>query len=274
VRKLAIILITLLPLYLHATTLKKLDFKTNGEFKSSELYTALGIQTPSWYQFWKEKTPLINIKIIPSLHESLEYFYKSEGFYHARVEKIETNSSVIFEIDEGKSIHITSITIESDEDIDNLISYQKGDRFRTLEFTGIKKEIKNRLLEKGYCNYALDTKARIDIEKDSVEIIYNLKKNKPCKFGKITINTPDNVDDIIIASRLHFTEGSTYSSKLIRDSYTTISGLEAFDGVQLSQKRESDVIHLNIDLKKKSKRIRQEIGIGYETDLGPKGIFR
>ena len=272
-RKLAIILITLLPLYLHATTLKKLDFKTNGEFKSSELYTALGIQTPSWYQFWKEKTPLINIKIIPSLHESLEYFYKSEGFYHARVEKIETNSSVIFEIDEGKSIHITSITIESDEDIDNLISYKKGDRFRTLEFTGIKKEIKNKLLEKGYCNYALDTKARIDIEKDSVEIIYNLKKNKPCKFGKIDISTPKNIKEKIVRSRLLFKEGDRYSLEKVNRTYSMISGLEAFDGIQLDFDKESNTINTGISLREKEKKTRIEFGIGYETNIGPRGVL-
>ncbi len=273
-RKLAIILITLLPLYLHAATLKKLDFKTDGAFDPSELYTALGIQTPTWYEFWKEKRPKINIKIIPSLNESLEYFYKSEGFYHASVKKVETNSSVTFKIDEGKSIHISSIEIESDTAIDNLISYQKGDRFRTLEFTEIKKEIKKSLLENGYCNYILDAKARIDIEKDSVEIIYKLSKNKPCKFGKIEISTPKNIKEKIVRSRLLFKEGERYSLEKVNRTYSMISGLEAFDGIQLDFHKESDTIDTGVSLREKEKKTRIEFGIGYETNIGPRGILR
>lgn len=273
-RNFAIVLIILLPLYLQATTLKKLDFKTDGKFESSELYTALGIQTPSWYQFWKEKTPKVNIKIISSLHESLEYFYKSEGFYHAQVKKIETNSTVTFKINEGESIRISSIIIESDEDIDNLVTYKKGDRFRTLEFTEVKKEIKTKLLEKGFCNYQLDAKARIDIEKNSVDIIYKLSKSRPCKFGKIDINAPRNIKEKTVRSRLLFKKGDRYSLEKVNRTYSMISGLEAFDGIQLDFDKESDTISTEITLKEKEKKTRIEVGIGYETDIGPRGILR
>ncbi len=273
-RNFVIVMIALIPILLHATTLKKLDFKTDGEFKPTELYTALGIQTPAWYQFWKEKTPKVNVKIIPSLHESLEYFYKSEGFYHASVQKEETNSSVTFKIEEGESIHVSSITIQSDEEIDNLISYKKGDRFRTLEFTEIKKEIKKELLENGYCNYILDAKAKIDIEKNSVEIIYKLNKNRPCKFGEINIHAPRNIKEKIVRSRLLFKKGDRYSLEKVNRTYSMISGLESFDGIQLDFDKESDTIDTEIELKEKEKKTRIEVGIGYETDIGPRGILR
>ncbi len=273
-RKFAIVLIALIPLYLHSVTLKKLHFKTDGEFKSSDLYKALGIQTPTWYQFWKEKTPKINTKIISSLNESLEYFYKSEGFYHASVKKVETNSSITFDIDEGKSIHISSIKIQSDENINDLISYSKGDRFRTLEFTKIKKEIKTKLLENGYCNYVLDAKARIDIEKNNVDIIYKLNKNEPCKFGKININAPKNIKEKIVRSRLLFKQDDRYSLEKINRTYSMISGLESFDGIQLNIDKEDDTVNTAIELKEKKKKTRIEVGIGYETDIGPRGILR
>lgn len=273
-RNAAIVLIALIPLYLHASTLKKLDFKTDETFKSSELYDVLGIETPSWYQFWKDKTPKINTKIISSLNESLEYFYKSEGFYHTSVKKVETNSSVTFEIAEGKSIHISSIIVQSDENIDDLIRYSKGDRFRTLEFTEIKKEIKTRLLENGYCNYSLDAKARVDIEKNSVEIIYKVNKNRPCKFGEINIHAPKSIDENIIRSRLLFKKDDRYSLEKVNRTYSMISGLEAFDGIQLNFDKKDDTINTEIELKEKEKKTRIEVGIGYETDIGPRGILR
>ncbi len=48
----------------------------------------------------------------------------------------------------------------------------------------------------------------------------------------------------------------------------------AFDGVQIGTQKDANSVNIDINLIKKIKRIRQELGIGYETDLGPKGIFR
>ncbi len=254
--------------------MKYLDCKGEGTFSESELYDALGLKQPSWYEFWKEKRPKINPKLTTSLQESLQNYYKSEGFYHARVLKKEDNKTVFFSVTKGAPAIIKEIKSDLEKSYHTLISYKEGDRFNANTFIQIKKDIKKRLLEDGYCNYNFDAKARVDIEKNIVFIRYHLQKNTPCKFGKITIKMPDDISKKVVQSRLNFQEGSLYSSKRINASYSTISGLEAFDGVQISQKRKSDIIHINIDLKKKVKRIRQEIGIGYETNLGPKGIFR
>ncbi|MCH9813110.1 MAG: BamA/TamA family outer membrane protein [Epsilonproteobacteria bacterium] len=268
-----IVLITLLPLSLWAADVKKLQFETKGKIKTSKLYDALGVQTPSWYQFWKDKTPKVPNQIITSLYESLGYFYRSEGYYHANIEKVETNSSITFHIIEGKPVRINTITIKSDEDIKPFISYKKGDRFQALEFSQIKKSIKEALLKRGYCNYNLDTKALVDIEKNSVDITYILQKNPPCRFGDITINSPKNIDSKIVKSRLTFQTGEKYSSEKINRSYSTISGLEAFDGIQLDMDKESDIVHVGINLKEKQKKSRIEAGVGYETNIGPRALF-
>lgn len=264
----------LLPLILSATSIKYLECKGSGTFSESELYDALGLKQPAWYEFWKEKRPKINPKLTTSLLESLENFYKAEGYYHARVEKEEDNTTIFFSVKKGTPALIKEIKSDLENSYNELISYKVGDRFNANTFIGIKKDIKKQLLEDGYCNYNFDAKARVDIEKNIVFIHYHLQKNSPCKFGKITTKTPKDISEKVLRSRLNFREGSPYSSKRINESYSTISGLEAFDGIQLTQERKSDIININIDLKEKSKRIRQEVGIGYETNLGPKGIFR
>lgn len=263
----------LLPLF-SATNHKKLIFKSDGAFSKSELYDAMGIETPAWYQFWKEKTPSINPKLIPTITESLGYFYRSEGFYHSTVKKEETNSSVTFIINEGTPVIINEIAIESDEPIQKLITLDKGERFRAVEFSEVKKEIKTALLNKGYCNYILDAKARVDIEKDTVNLYYVLQKNPPCYFGKIEINTPPNIHKKIVKSRLTYKSGSKYSLEKVNRSYSTISGLEAFDGIQINQDKENNIVHTGIGLREKVKKTRFEVGVGYETDIGPRGIFR
>jgi len=269
-----IVIIVLLPFLLQANSEKKLIFEINGELKSSKLYDALGIETRPWYKFWKDKNPDINIKIIPTISESLDYFYKSEGFYNSTIKKIETNESVIFKIDEGLPILIKDISIHSDENIDKIITFKKSKRFRTKEFSEIKKEIKNLMLEEGYCNYQLDAKARVDIEKDIVSLDYKLKRNNPCYFGKIMVDTPQNIKKKIIFSRLNFEQGDRYSLKNVNRSYSTISGLEAFDGINIDLDKKEDLVDVKIHLKEKEKKTRIELGVGYETNIGPRGIFR
>ena len=274
VRSKLVIFSLLLPLFLSASSMKYLECESSGTFSESELYDALGLKQPAWYEFWKEKRPKINPKLTTSLLKSLENFYKSEGYYHARVQKKEDNATIFFSVKKGTPTVIKEIKSELESRYNALISYEVGDRFNAQTFINIKRNIKKKLLEDGYCNYNFDAKARVDIEKNITFIHYQLQKNAPCKFGKITITKPEDISQKVVRSRLNFREGSPYSTKRINESYSTISGLEAFDGIQLSQERKSDIIDINIDLKKKSKRIRQEVGIGYETNLGPKGIFR
>ncbi len=254
--------------------MKYLEFRNNTLFTSSHLYESLGLKQPAWYEFWKEKRPMINTKLSGSLQESLQNYYKSEGFFHAAVQKSENNSTVIFEITPGSPAYIKEIKSDMQPRYQALVTYKEGDRFNANTFIDIKKSIKKKLLNDGYCNYNFDSKARVDIVKNIVYISYKLQKNPLCHFGTIAIQAPENISEKVVKSRLTFREGSPYSSKRINESYSTISGLDAFDGIQLAQKQKSDIINLNINLKAKSKRIRQEIGVGYETNLGPKGIFR
>ncbi len=264
----------LFPLLLSASNLKYLVCKTDGLFSQSQLYEALGLKQPAWYQFWKKKEIKIDTLLIPSLQESLQNFYKAEGFYHVVVERDDDNSSVYFNIHKGPATIIKEIKSDLESRYDSLISYKVGERFNANTFIKIKKEIKKRLLEDGYCNTIFESKARVDIEKNIVTIRYHLQKNQACRFGDIEITAPDDIEPKVIKSRLNYQKGSLYSAKRVSESYSTLSGLDAFDGIQIAQKRESDIINLKINLKKKQKRIRQEIGVGYETNLGPKGIFR
>ncbi len=62
--------------------------------KKSDLQDALGVTTPSFFQFWKDDTPRIKDKLIPSLEPSLKSFYDSEGFYDAKFTIKETNTTI------------------------------------------------------------------------------------------------------------------------------------------------------------------------------------
>jgi translocation and assembly module TamA len=264
----------LLSQILFATEVKYVEFKNNKNFTDKELYEVLGLKTPSWYEFYKDKRAKTNIKLIESLQDILINYYKMEGFYHVNIQKDEDNTTVIYNISSGDGVYIDEVKSNLPKKYHKLINQKKSDRFSATKFIDSKTNIKKELLLNSYCNYVLDAKALVDLEKNSVGLKYVLQKNSPCKFGDISIKLPENVDEEVVRSRLNFKKGSLYSSKKVRDAYSSISGLEAFNSIQIKQDKKSETINLNIDLKRKSKTIRQEIGVGYETNLGVKGIFK
>lgn len=268
------IFILILPLFAYAQQLKYLEFKGHKYFKDQQIIKALGLKTPSWYQFYKDPRPKIDPKYSNALLQTLQNFYKSEGFYHASIEKNEDNRTISFQIDAKKPVIIKSIEANLSKEYKSLITMKKGERFKATTFVQIKQNIKKQLQKDGYCNALLDTKAYIDLDKNSADLKYKLQKNDICKFGKINLDIPKNINKKVILSRLNFKEGSDYSSRKIADAYSSISGLEAFNSIQIKPSQNTHTINLDIKLSPKNKRIREEIGVGYETNLGPKALFR
>jgi len=272
IKKVAI-LICLSPFFIYAASLKYLQFSGNKYFEEDQILEALGLETPSWYQFFKDKRVKIDPKYSNALLQTLKNFYKSEGFYEANIQKDEDNQTITFIIDAKKPVKVHSIEANLSSEYKRFINFKKGERFKATKFIKIKQNIKKQLLIDGYCNALLDTKAYIDLDKKTSDLKYHLQKNGLCKFGKIDLFIPKNIDKKVILSRLNFRSGSTYSSKKIKDAYSSISGLEAFNSIHIKQNQNTNTINLTIKLSPKSKRITEEIGVGYETDLGPKAIF-
>ncbi len=269
-----VILLLLFPLLLAATTtFKYVEIDGNKILGKSYIYESLGLSLPPWYEFWKPKKAKVNPRIIPSLQESLETLYRSEGFYHVRIDKREDNRSVRFTIKEGPYVTITKIRTESDFPIADLITFREGDRFRANRFVAIKKAIREKMLMKGYCNYDLDAKAYIDIKKDSAVLRYRLKSNAPCVFGRIGIHPPKGISRKVVRSRILFRSGDPYSLDKVNKTYSTLSGLEAFDGIQLQTRKKDNRIDTDITLYAKQKPTRREIGLGYETNYGFKAFL-
>ncbi len=227
----------------------------------------------AWFEFYKDAKPKINKKIIQPLKDSLINLYKSEGFYKVSIRVKQDKKNIKFLIKENKPLVVTNIVLKCDNDIQKLITFKKGDRFIVKKFIGIRKSIKKKLLNDGYCNANRVTKAYIDLKKYSCNLVYDIKKNKKCIFGNIEVNTQKDIPKKVILSRLYFKKGDKYSSKKIVKSYETILGLNTFDTININQKNFGNRIDIKIATTKKQALIKRTIGVGYETKYGPRIIF-
>jgi translocation and assembly module TamA len=236
-----------------------ITFEGNHYITTASLEEVVGAKKASPIAIWKEKIATINALYIPKLNEIFRLYYQKEGFYDANISHTIDRYGIHFFIKEKRYIKIKNIYIESDFYIDDLIELKRNRRFRAELFSNTKSAIKNRLLESGFCNYDLDTKAYIDLKEYSANIEIKLKKGSLCHFGKIDIEGSNSIDNEVILSRLHFREGDIFNIKKIKESYNSLYAMEAFDQVNIKENKSSKNILTLKEIKKKYNSI-------YKTD--------
>jgi len=213
-----------------------IGFQGNKEISISQLEELVWAKKPSFLSFWSDDRSTINALYISKLDEIFRLYYEKEGFYQAKIRHTIDAKGIHFFIKENRYIEVKNLDIESDFDIGDIIKIKKNSRFRAKEFSSMKSAIKQRLLESGYCNYDLDTKAYLDLRSYSANIEIILKKGEVCRFGKVTIDGSKSIDNSVILSRLKFKEGENFDISLIKDSYKSLYALEAFENLSIKKK--------------------------------------
>jgi len=244
-------------------------FYGQRHFAEKELQEAMGVETNKFYEFWKKDAPKIKDTLLPTLEASFRNFYASEGFYNVKFSIKQTQNNVIVNISENEPVKIHTIDIESDHDISDLVSFEKGRVFKTKEFVNVKVNIMNRLLKEGYCNYSYDTKAYVDRDRKTVNITIKVSKGEICTFGKITVRGLKTINDVIVLSKVRAKEGERFSIEKIESSYESLYGLEAFDSVVLNYEvQKNNIVTLEVSGQEITKPWYLKAGAAWESDTG------
>ncbi|RRS31434.1 MAG: hypothetical protein P794_04035 [Epsilonproteobacteria bacterium (ex Lamellibrachia satsuma)] len=246
-----------------------IHFTGQKHFDEVVLQDALGVEHKSFFQFWKENVPRIKDRLLPTLGSSLKSFYDSEGFYDAKFSIKETNTTVDVSIKENRPVKINDINISSDYNLSTFITVKRGEIFRTEDFVNIKNTIIEALLKDGYCSYDLDTKAYVDLDKYTVDLRYSLKKGGVCTFGALSVKGLESIDKKVITSRVRAAEGERFNTELIKNTYTAIYDLDAFDNVLVTYDRKFyNVVPVDITVSEMKKPNHYRVGAGYDTYVG------
>ncbi len=234
-----------------------------------QLQEAMGVDTPSFIEFWKSDIPKIKDKLLPTLSDSLHAFYESEGYYDANCSVDINDTWVLVNIKENQPVRIKDINISSDYNITQLITLNSGDIFRAKDFINIKNSIVEALLKEGYCSYDLDTKAYVDLDKAEVDLRFILTKGGYCTFGKVTTKGLERIDEDVVVSRVRAREGKRFNIEMIQESYKSLYNLDAFDMVSIRYDRKYyNIVPIDIKVKELTKKNYFMGGLSYDTNVG------
>jgi len=234
------------------------------------LYDVLGVKYSKWFEFWKEKNPRIPLELIPSIQDTLRGYLDSKGYYDATYTVKVDKKGVTIVIDEKKPVVVEEINVSSDFPIGDYISFEKGDPFETDTFTSVKSRIKKALLKEGYCSYDLDTKAYVDLDKRTVDLVYRLKKGDLCHFGNTTVvSKPEDIRDAVILSRMRYRPGDVFTTERVNESYAALNQLGIFGQTLINTDiKYFNVVRPEVSAKYKEHMHRYTISAGYDTEVG------
>ena len=250
-----------------------IDFAGNKTFNKDRLYEELGLKRSLW-QKYRGTLPYVDEKLLPSLHEELELFYKEQGFWDANITTQLRGNKAIFHIQEKKPLIIKEIAITSNFPIKDKLTIYKNQRFIIPEFIHSKERIKKALLKKGYCSYTFNPKAYIFHKKHSAYISIYLDKGDRCIIKNIKIVGLHTIKPKVVFDHIYVHQNEIFSKEKIDESYKRLYSLGYFRQVRFDySKKVNNQITLTIYLKERQKKHLYKVGIGYESDQGFIGSF-
>ncbi|MEA3523911.1 MAG: BamA/TamA family outer membrane protein [Campylobacterota bacterium] len=243
-------------------------FSGNITVDERKLYSAIGLEKPYFFQFWRDE-PQLNSSHTELYKTVLLNYYRSQGFYHTKIRISIKKDKITYKIEEKESITVEDISIISSLDFEDVLDLALKERFEAGRFIKDKKAILAYANDKGFCNASLNAKAWIDNENNQAFLLYELDTAKKCSFGKITVTDSADFDPWLIQSFLRFKEGEAYSSEKIRQSYDLLYAQGGLAKATIEIKEHNDTkVPIDLHVSRRNKPIRFRAGVGLNSDEG------
>ncbi len=248
----------------------KVYINVSNALDKKSIAKEIGVKKSDFFNFWSDKL-VIKKEFTKDIKSTIKGYLESIGYFDAKVDIKKSDSEIYITIKEGEPIKVIDIKINTNFNIKNIVSWRKGEIFKSSKFDDIKKEIKEKLLESGYCNAKVDTKAYVDLKSYSAKLKYNINKRDLCYFGKTKIyKKPEDIKKDVIFSRIKYREGDKFDIRKIKDSYNSLNSLNIFANIQIKYDldKKTRYVDSNISLDKAEKLRRYLYAIGVDSEVG------
>lgn len=242
-----------------------------GEFDRATLLKICHIEYPAIYKIWKSD-PTFETSEIKGFEDSLSDYSKSMGYYKVEVSSRTDENTIYLDIKKNEAIKVVSVVI--DEEFEDFALFEKGERFKTTDFTATKKKIVRYLEENGYPTHSMNAKAFVDVDLYKVDIKMNIDKGEKRYFSITDINNSAKVDNKLILEEIVYEEGELYNVLKLEESYDNIYRLGVFEKIKMEAdfNTTDGKTLMNITLEEgKTKEFASNIG--YDTEEGARGGF-
>lgn len=263
----------------HPLQVRLIQFRGNHVISSGDLKKVMTTHEKRFRWFFKAP---FDENVFKEDLERIETYYRSQGFYHARVVSWEVvpmvsdNVRIEIRVEEGEPMIITDLTVVVDgdktgswnDDVLKVLPLKAGERFTAPGYEDSERAAASFFGDWGYPKAKIDLKGRLDKGTNKGTLTLVVEKGPICEFGPITFEGNEHVKTDIIRRELTFHEGERFSSHKVSDSQQKLFSLDLFQFVDLSVQNldgPETVLPIRV-LVKESKPQTVRVGVGYGTE--------
>ena len=240
-----------------------------GEFDRDTLLKVCHIDYPAFYKIWKSN-PTFESDEIVGFKENLEKYAHSMGYYKAEISSKTDDDTIYLKIKKNKAIKVS--LIEMPDEFVHFALFEKGERFRTTDFTETKNKISSYLSEHGYPTFEMNAKAYVDIDLYKVEVKIKVNKGEKRYFSTTDLNNSTQIDNELIEEQIVYEEGELYNVLKLEESYENIYRLGVFEEIKMNADFNNSEAKAPIHIALKEGETKEfASNIGYDTQDGARG---
>ena len=257
---------------------KRIIFHGNLHVPDEDIKSIMNTKEKGWHIF--KKAPYSEM-ILEEDIKRIEKFFRSRGFYHARVTNVEVHkkgkeATIEIWIREGaptivKDIHWNVRDHSADQikkRLRQIISVKEGDIFTTEGYRNIKKNIAAFLLEHGYPKSEVNTRAVLNKNTNTAIICIDVTTGPLCYIGDITVEGNKKISTKTILNEVVIHKGDIYRESGIRESQRRLFNSQLFTEVRITVEgldSPSNKLPVKI-LVREGKKQTIKLGVGYGTE--------
>ncbi len=266
------------------TTVKKIYFSGNNNYRSTELQSVILTKQSRWFNFL-ETNDTYDPDRLEYDKELLKEFYQSVGFADFRVISVtaELNPTkeyftITYSIEEGAKYNFGNITIDNKlpnidiNEIKKYINVKSGDTFNINSLNKIANKISSHFASKGYPGINVYPDISSKNPDHTFDIKFVIDKAEKVFINQINITNNLKTEDKVIRREFKISEGDIFNRSYIEKGHQNLRNLDYFEKVLISvtPTTRKDKYDINIDVEEKSTS-SISFDAGYNTAGGPFG---
>lgn len=235
----------------------------NEQIKSGAIKSRIATEATSWIPFSPKKY-LDHPFMTDVDKERIEAYYRSRGFFSARVPSVEVlphgegGVDVHFRVEEGAPSRVSDVDLQGlsalpqrrAEKIRRLVKLQEGEIFVYGDYEATKEEIARALRQMGYAWAEVEGRARVNRDKHAVEIALKIvHKDQPgagsmpgpgqrAVFGEVKVRGTRRVDPRLVARHAAIRPGQRFTQSALDLAQGRLYDLGMFASVKVEPVRD------------------------------------
>jgi outer membrane protein insertion porin family/translocation and assembly module TamA len=264
--------------------LRSLEIEGVEALDESAIRDVMVTEERAWWAIWRPYPPLDVLTLREDLSRIVA-LHRERGFYEtavaadAAIGEDGRTVDVTIRVEEGPAVHVDAVDVDVEGEriprLDEVVAalpVEVGARFDEERYVEASRRLKRVYREASHARVRVERRARIDLDARTATVRYTVVPGPPSVFGAVHVVGAEQVDPDVVRAEVAFEPGQRFEEKLLERTQEQLTATRLFNVVRLEEREGTGpVVDVEVHVREAPPR-DVRLGIGYDTDEGPRGI--